>query len=1024
MLLPDGFLKRFVALGCVCIALGLCLPTPAETVPELASRLTGLSKVHGGLCVHVGCGDGTLTAELAGGRFLVQGIDSDPEQVSIARAHLRTQGLYGLATAERHSLTTLPYAENLVNLIVVDNVLAHDVPLAEIMRILCPGGVALVGQSTRHGKSIDRDATLLALRGLGLGEAELVEEEGIWVRIEKPLPTDHDEWTHVRYGPENNPVSQDLAVGPPRRVRWLGSPGHEAGVMLSAQGRNFYGGVHVRDAFNGLLLWQKNLRKEDKPAEGAFFGDRALTRPVVNGDRLFVMTNRMLRVLDAATGAELDTYPEAGTPTEIRHIDDYLLCTDEASLRVLNAEDGTLLWLRKATLPDCVTTGEGSVFYAAGNVRRGEPRTAYAVDLRTGKERWRRKTASTDVQDDSYNWLAYAGWCAYRDGVLAFESSSYSDVAASRVCAVSAATGDILWSHEFESGMSHYKQARVCLTDGLVWIMKESAWVGLNPRSGEEVRRYKTVAGHCFPPVATEQYFLSGEMSLTAVKGGEVISNRITKATCGRDMGLMPANGLIYTSPKGCICFPMLKGFAALAPASTQPAPAQDGIPVPTPGAAPSPSPTPPAENEWPAYRANVWRSASTAMEVPDDLAILWQRDVVPQKERRTRPDWSRNPFSSGAITAPVAASGVLVVAQADGQCVNAFDSRSGQPRWTFTANGRIDTAPTLHEGLCLFGTRSGWVYALDARTGGLIWQLHAAPGPEQIVAFGQIESPWPVPGSILVSEGIAYFTAGRHFLADGGIRLYAVEPATGKVLWTERISELPDHHYYASSGLEFDDFDLLVREGDAIMMSRWRINPETHAIDVLPKSGFGFFSTGEKSVMSRRGLWTYGPSSRIGGSAQGQKKRALAAFRENRLYNSTDDMRSFFRRDFDVEGGEVLDSEWYSKRNIILAQRAGREVFATRNQVLANNSAWSASPFDESDPGNKIAAMVLAGNKVLIAGMHGGLTVLSAETGEKLEQVALPTPLWDGMAAAYGRVYVSTTDGRLICLGKPSDAL
>ena len=47
---------------------------------------------------------------------------------------------------------------------------------------------------------------------------------------------------------------------------------------------------------------------------------------------------------------------------------------------------------------------------------------------------------------------------------------------------------------------------------------------------------------------------------------GEVDANRITKAACGRDAGWFAAHGLIYVTPKHCVCWPMLRGYAALAP--------------------------------------------------------------------------------------------------------------------------------------------------------------------------------------------------------------------------------------------------------------------------------------------------------------------------------------------------------------------------------------------------------------------------------------------------------------------------
>ena len=64
---------------------------------------------------------------------------------------------------------------------------------------------------------------------------------------------------------------------------------------------------------------------------------------------------------------------------------------------------------------------------------------------------------------------------------------------------------------------------------------------------------------------------------------------------------------------------------------------------------------------------------------------------------------------------------------------------------------------------------------------------------------------------------------------------------------------------------------------------------------------------------------------------------------------------------------------------------------------------------------------MVLADDRLWIAGSDGGLRVRSAGDGHLLAKRDLPVPLWDGMAVAYGRLYVATADGKLMCLGKAS---
>jgi len=51
--------------------------------------------------------------------------------------------------------------------------------------------------------------------------------------------------------------------------------------------------------------------------------------------------------------------------------------------------------------------------------------------------------------------------------------------------------------------------------------------------------------------------------------------------------------------------------------------------------------------------------------------------------------------------------------------------------------------------------------------------------------------------------------------------------------------------------------------------------------------------------------------------------------------------------------------------------------------------------------------------------GKKGGiLWAVSAADGEKLAEYPLDAPpIFDGMAAANGRLYISTTDGNVVCL-------
>ena len=113
-----------------------------------------------------------------------------------------------------------------------------------------------------------------------------------------------------------------------------------------------------------------------------------------------------------------------------------------------------------------------------------------------------------------------------------------------------------------------------------------------------------------------------------------------------------------------------------------------------------------------------------------------------------------------------------------DHQQVVAIDPASGKERWRKTVDGRIDTSPTIQHGLVYVGTRNGWVYALNRDSGELAWRFFTAPRRDRMVAFGQLESRWPLHGSVLVDDDGVWAIAGRHNDTDAGIWWW--RPETG----------------------------------------------------------------------------------------------------------------------------------------------------------------------------------------------------------------------------------------------------
>jgi outer membrane protein assembly factor BamB len=453
----------------------------------------------------------------------------------------------------------------------------------------------------------------------------------------------------------------------------------------------------------------------------------------------------------------------------------------------------------------------------------------------------------------------------------------------------------------------------------------------------------------------------------------------------------------------------MLRGYAALAPQR----PGGDAAPgklestdfIVEKGADPPAEFGPDGDGQsWPCYRHDAWRSGSTPADGPTELNTLWSTALGTKDA--TGPiaeDWQENPFVRGPVSAPVVAGGLVYASRPDAHEVVALDARDGRVRWRFVASGRVDTPPTIHRGLCLFGSRSGWVYCLRTDDGRLVWRLRAAPLGERIVAHGQLESPWPVPGSVLVVDDVAYFAAGRHALADGGILVFAVEPLGGKIRWVNCLESSPSQ----LSGLDYECFDLLFREGDGVAMSRWVFDRATGALTEKRHEGFARLNTGKAACMVPRGCWSYAPKEveRRGPDTLGQ---SLAVFRDNMLLGCASKKQGLYRRDFNLESGKPFDSRWPIRYEI-----------KWRSEVLAAKPVWRVDVFDEKSGDQTIRAMALAGDRLYLAGSAGELQVRSIADGEVLARRFLTEPVWDGMAVAAGRLFVSTRDGQVVCLGK-----
>jgi len=404
------FLTKFAFLSMILCTLPVGTAR-SDSYDRLARQILEAVNIKGGLIVHVGCGDGKLTAALhVDESYLVHGLETDGDKVQQARQYIKSVGIYGKVSVARFEGGQLPYIDNLVNLVIVEN---PDAALScEVMRVLCPGGVAYVKRGDKPSKTI------------------------------KPRPDDIDEWTHYLYDASGNAVSRDQVVGPPRHFQWVGSPRwarhHDrrasVSAMVSAGGRVFYifdeGSTAsimlpaktfliARDAFNGMILWKRSIPNWFTHLWPFKSGPTQLQRRLVAmGDRVYVTLglDAPLVALDAATGETVRTYAntnateeavlsdgvlfvlvnkspqsyDAFKPQEVgigaerdRIMRDFPWNEKPREIVAIRADTGRVLWEEKHRVVPMTLAADGKRIY----FHDGEK--VAALDRKTGEQIWR-----------------------------------------------------------------------------------------------------------------------------------------------------------------------------------------------------------------------------------------------------------------------------------------------------------------------------------------------------------------------------------------------------------------------------------------------------------------------------------------------------------------------------------------------------------------------------------------------------------------------------------------------------------
>jgi ArsR family transcriptional regulator len=142
-------------------------------VPEYRKRLLDLVPKHGTV-LEIGTGTGGLLTELALRAAKVIGVDHSPAMLEEAQRRLVEGGVSGVEL-RLGEMSHLPLTDASVGCVVANMVLHHAADpatvLAEIERVLTPGGLLLLADLARHEREAAREQ--LADQWLGFEETEL-----------------------------------------------------------------------------------------------------------------------------------------------------------------------------------------------------------------------------------------------------------------------------------------------------------------------------------------------------------------------------------------------------------------------------------------------------------------------------------------------------------------------------------------------------------------------------------------------------------------------------------------------------------------------------------------------------------------------------------------------------------------------------------------------------------------------------------------------------------------------------------
>jgi len=425
---------------------------------------------------------------------------------------------------------------------------------------------------------------------------------------------------------------------------------------------------------------------------------------------------------------------------------------------------------------------------------------------------------------------------------------------------------------------------------------------------------------------------------------------------------------------------------------------------------------------DWPTFQHDGRRSGLTAETLDFPLHEAWTYTA----RHAPRPAWpppARADFwhHKSGLNPRVTFDRAFHVAVADGllffgssadDTITCLDAATGEEQWAYFTGGPVRLAPTVWEGRVYAGSDDGVVYCLDAAGGRLLWSYRPAGLDRCVIGHGRMISAAPVRTGVLIEDGTAYCCAG--LFPSEGVHLAALDARTGDVRWERPLDLSPQGYMLASADRLYvptgRTAPAVFSRGDGSLLGTLEGSVGAYALVTDDFVLHGPGDTGQlalSSTASRDHLATF-PGLRMivrEGTSFLQSKTWLSAFDRVRYLEILGEQRALQARI------KVIDEESAADRAAALnaERKQAEEGVARCGREMAACILWE-------QPCMHLDALILA-NDTLVAGGGEGVAAFGADDGALLWQAQTPGRAY-GLAAAGGRLYVSTDEGAIHCFG------